>query len=740
MNSEPVSPAAASSDNYTYFAFISYKSADEKWARWLKRHLHNYRLPARTHRKNPQVQKRCSPIFLDKTNLTPGLLDSGLSSEVQSARYLIVICSRKAAENSRYLDDELRYFLEGSGDLGRVIPFIVDKSDHPVEECFPAYLAQLSREKDIAGVSIYDDGPRTALLRLIAAMLGIRREELESDDLRRRRKNRLAAALLALVVMAGAWKAWDYYTPKTKYYADYTEVYGVPKGIGELKENELPSMNAHYTLLSSRGRVRELRYENSAGKLMPDTHPTRIDRFSRAEYVYADDGGLSSVNQYNENGQLATELHYISRNTVDLSRHPETESGGFSMAAPLPSHITVDPLEDDSGEKDRKSSVIRYLVTYDASGFPLEVHYASDAYNHSAHDADGISGIRFERDGQGRIIRLLYLTYVASGSTDATRAENYRVVGKRSGLAGIEFLYDDAGDCVGQRMLDAQGELITLASSGAVTASEYENHNEVRTSYYDTQGSPFLTELGFAAQENRYDARGNQVRVGFLGTDGEPVFHRDGISGWESQVDENGREIRRSFFDPDGNPVLHDICVAGYESVFDESGNEIRCSYFGTDGEPVLSEDGIAGWETLFDDRGHPVRVGYFGTDGQPVLMKDAYAGWTYAYDERGNVIRCSYFGADGEAILSRDDIAGWDAVYDERGNEVRVAFFGTDGQPALCQYGYAGWDAAYDERGNQIRLGFFGKDGQPVLNTDGVAGWEYAYDERGNETECRCF
>ena len=190
--SETVSSSAVPSKDYTYFAFISYKSADEKWARWLKRNLQRYRLPAKTHRRHPHAEKRCSPVFLDKTNLTPGLLESGLTEEVQSARYLIVICSRKAAESSKYLDDELRYFLEGSGDLSRVIPFIVDRSDRPVEECFPAYLAQLCREKDIAGVSIYDGGRRNALLRLIAGKLGIKREELESDDQRRRRRNRFA--------------------------------------------------------------------------------------------------------------------------------------------------------------------------------------------------------------------------------------------------------------------------------------------------------------------------------------------------------------------------------------------------------------------------------------------------------------------------------------------------------------------------------------------------------------------
>ena len=323
MNRTDIYPSGTPAENaYTYFAFISYKSADEKWARWLKRNLQRYRLPVGTQRKHPHVQKRCSPVFLDKTNLTPGLLDSGLAEEVQAARYLIVICSRKAAENSRYLDDELRYFLEGSGDLSRVIPFIVDESRNPAEECFPAYLAELSRKKNIAGVSIYDDGPRSALLRVIAAMLGIKREELESDDRRRRRRHRLIAAGLALILLAGSGVCWDYFRVKTAYYTDYTEVYGAPKGLGELKKADLKGMNAHVALVSSRGKVRELRIENSAGRLVPRENTGSPGPFSKAEYEYAGEK-LASVSQYSENGHLTCELHYISPNTIDLVRNPE---------------------------------------------------------------------------------------------------------------------------------------------------------------------------------------------------------------------------------------------------------------------------------------------------------------------------------------------------------------------------------------------------------------------------------
>ena len=726
-------------NNYTYFAFISYKSADEKWARWLKRNLQRYRLPAKTHRKHPHAEKRCSPVFLDKTNLTPGLLDSGLTEEVQSSRYLIVICSRKAAESSKYLDDELRYFLEGSGDLSRVIPFIVDKSDHPVEECFPAYLAQLCKERDIAGVSIYDDGPRSALLRLIAAMLGIKREELESDDLRRRKRQRLAAAVLALCLAAGGGICWDYFRTKTAWYADYTEVYGVPQGIGELGKSERNSMNAHYTLISSRRRVRELRYENSAGSLVPETRVSRLDPFSRAEYEYAGER-LSAVRQYDENGHLTAELHYINPNTVDLVKSPDTESGAvFSAAAPLPSHSTG-VLPGDRKEQEYRSNVIRYLLTYDASGYTDEVHYCSDAYNHFARDADGIAGIRWERDGQGRVVRLYWLTFVAPDGTDATKTENYAVIGKRSGEAGMSFAYDSRGDCTELHILDARGQALTDPASGASAVYEYEGHNEVRKTCRDAQGSLFWNDEGYAVRESAYDAQGNQIKVSYFGLDGEPVLCAEGYAIEETVCDGRGKPVRFSFFGTDAKPVLSAYGYAGYTCSYDERGFQTGAAYFGTEGEPVLSTDGYAGWEALYDDHGNLIRVGYFGTRSEPVVGGEGYAGWEAVFDERGNETGVRYFGADGGPVLNIEGYAGWESVFDERGNEVKVTFLGVDGRPALQGYGIAGYEAVYDERGNRVRVSYFDGDGKPVLSQFGYAGFERTYDERGNEVRCGFF
>ncbi len=43
------------SKNYEYYAFISYKRADGRWADWLYRNLQSYRLPAKLSKKYKEL-------------------------------------------------------------------------------------------------------------------------------------------------------------------------------------------------------------------------------------------------------------------------------------------------------------------------------------------------------------------------------------------------------------------------------------------------------------------------------------------------------------------------------------------------------------------------------------------------------------------------------------------------------------------------------------------------------------
>ena len=81
------------------FHFISYNREDEKWAKWLQRKLESYKLPAIIRKENPNLPQRIYPVFRDKTDMEAGLITDNLRNEPETSKYLIVICSPKAAKS-----------------------------------------------------------------------------------------------------------------------------------------------------------------------------------------------------------------------------------------------------------------------------------------------------------------------------------------------------------------------------------------------------------------------------------------------------------------------------------------------------------------------------------------------------------------------------------------------------------------------------------------------------------------
>lgn len=59
---------------FNYYAFISYKREDKKWAKWLQHKLEYYKLPVTLKKQNPTLPNKIRPIFRDSTDLEPGFL------------------------------------------------------------------------------------------------------------------------------------------------------------------------------------------------------------------------------------------------------------------------------------------------------------------------------------------------------------------------------------------------------------------------------------------------------------------------------------------------------------------------------------------------------------------------------------------------------------------------------------------------------------------------------------------
>lgn len=137
-------------NEYKYLAFISYKREDEKWAKWLQHKLEHYKLPTSVRKTNPSLPERVRPVFKDTTDLAGGVLEKAIKEALYFSKYLIVICSPRAAQ-SPWVCKEVQEFID-SGREEFIIPFIIDGEPNSKElnkECFPKSLRTLVGEKEL---------------------------------------------------------------------------------------------------------------------------------------------------------------------------------------------------------------------------------------------------------------------------------------------------------------------------------------------------------------------------------------------------------------------------------------------------------------------------------------------------------------------------------------------------------------------------------------------------------------
>ena len=156
-----------------YYAFISYKREDEKWAKWLQHKLEYYRFPTNLNGR-PDLPKYIRPTFRDVTDLNPGLLSEEINKALRGSEWLIVICSPRSAK-SPWVCKEAQTFI----DLGRadhIIPFVIEGKpfSNDANECYPKSLLNLLGCNELLAANINEMGRDAAAIKVIARMFDIR--------------------------------------------------------------------------------------------------------------------------------------------------------------------------------------------------------------------------------------------------------------------------------------------------------------------------------------------------------------------------------------------------------------------------------------------------------------------------------------------------------------------------------------------------------------------------------------
>ena len=187
-----------------YYAFISYKREDEKWAKWLQDKLEHYKFPTNLNGRT-DLPKNIRPTFRDGTDLSLGLLTKEINQALVNSEWLIVICSPRSAK-SQWVCKEAQTFI----DLGRfdhIIPFIIEgtpKSKDSATECYPEALLNLTGSQELLGVNINEGGEDYATVKVVARMFNLSVDALwQRYEREQRRKRRMWIAISILIGLLG---------------------------------------------------------------------------------------------------------------------------------------------------------------------------------------------------------------------------------------------------------------------------------------------------------------------------------------------------------------------------------------------------------------------------------------------------------------------------------------------------------------------------------------------------------
>ena len=216
-------------EEYKYYAFVSYRSSDEKYAKWLQDKIEAYRLPTTVQKMNATLpKKKLRPCFRYHTDIQPNELKTELRNKLEQSKYLLVICTPRSAQ-SPWVGNEIDTFVE-LGRRDRIIPVIVEGhpySDDPATECYnPALIKHfphsdnITEDHEILGVNINEEGRGSAymkreraVIQIVSRMLDVNYDQLWNRQRRRIITRAIVSTLLSILFVCAMALMWFFNQP-----------------------------------------------------------------------------------------------------------------------------------------------------------------------------------------------------------------------------------------------------------------------------------------------------------------------------------------------------------------------------------------------------------------------------------------------------------------------------------------------------------------------------------------------
>lgn len=740
---------------YTYSAFISYSSKDEKIAKSLWKKLERYRLPAVLQKQYEDIPEKMH-IFLDQGDIVPGdTVENALSRELADSKKLIVICSPNSAV-SPYVELEVKNFLSLGHSTNDIIPYIIDGEvdKNSTNNCYVPSLFGASDKDTLNGVSVIRDGKWKAFVGVLANLLDVKFDEIYKRE--KVRKNRITAAwgglgfLIACFIGLVIW----YVTPHTKYYMDYITKWGIPIGIYELNKKQIKQEFEHYEITTQFGRPVKLIHADYFGK--PKLQDYTFNHFNRpkiATYkynngikpfvsmknwkissiyytfdrpggdsiddVFGDEDGYTVLLEVNDNSEkdnsvmidfyygkgvrerkslsndfLAPECFFYSDVTKLITSDSDFSNLGIE---PPDTHFLMDI-----------SSIFQFRISYDENGFEETV----DFYNYNkkeSWDKNEIKGYINNHDLLGRI----------SSQTLKYKNPKYDLPHE------IIYSYDDSGHLCFMGYTSSYGENVfnpkrNFSSCICSFAKDYDS-----MICYDEVGNPIdaINKQFYKGEETRIDEFTFEAKSWSTKLDEDNSYYKTTLIKKNNTV-----EITESII-KDGNEKK---CIYSYAEKIDNTKTVVHFLVYDSDGtmdheETIVRETEIINEKkakkTIYSDsRQNEDITSYKFYDAHERLISektpvsDGILECKLEYE--GDNKSISYY-LDGNVYLRNyDNYAQANFLYNNNNQLISCDFRDANNEYITSPFwGFAKYEAKYNTNGLKLEEFFLSPDNTPVFS-----------------------
>ena len=730
----------------SYYAFISYNSADEKWAKWLQHNLEYYHIPSALCKEYPELPKKIRPVFWYKQDLSGTKLKKALNNELSSSKYLIVICSPDSAKSAWVNDEVVAFIGQGKGD--KIIPFIVAGTPHannPEEECFPPALRNLTREEEIRGIDVRrKEGKYHALVDVIATMFDVRFDALWQRHKRRRTMIYSIWMGVILVLCSIAGICYMRMCPQLEYYTDFAECNGYPKGINALTELEVKNRYISYKFVYKRKHL----FDNKK-KLMfverINAYGFPIDNIPDLSYLWSQGqlkNALLPIIELNENGVL---FYDKSRNLRE--RWDYTIMNTHDATVLIVDVKRVDILNSNNFifERQERANVNRYCYELNEDGYCTRITYHSSSnvnLNESnCANNNGAYGYILSRDTANRIETISVLDYNGNRMEDSENVHSIKysyskdgnlssiktydlngraTVNKQLGyLHCITYFHDQYGNTIESVCLDTNMNVCNNEFGYAIQKVKYNNGCPIEIVNFDQTGLR-TNDAQVKCSRTSYtnNTQGKTIRAKCYDVDDNLCLGYDGYAIVEFEYDSKGNLIEESYYDENYQPTLNK--TSGYSKVIREYNaiNLVTNSYcYGINNEKVINKGGFFQCTSKYNSLGQPSEMRTYDTIGNLTTNKEGYAIRRCAVfnDRFGNTIHeITSYGKTEEPVYDKNIRAHkWTYTFNAQGQLIQEEYYNTSNKLINNWLGYSKAIYTYDSKGRLVTRSFYDSNGK---------------------------